>query len=70
MLVTPTLSLALAEIVTDPLTRAPFAGLVMLNVGGVVSGAVVVGVELLTVIVAAAEAPTFPAASYARTWSV
>lgn len=57
---TPTLSDALAEIVTFPLTTAPEAGAVRLTVGRVVSVD-----TLLTVTVMADDVATFPAASRA-----
>src|SRR5882672_6841923 len=57
---TPTLSDALAEIVTVPFTVTPFAGAVMVTVGGVVRRG-----ALFTVTVTAAEVVRFPAASRA-----
>src|SRR5882672_3402718 len=57
---TPTLSDALAEIVTVPFTVTPFAGAVMVTVGGVVSGA-----ALFTVTVTGLEVVVLPAASRA-----
>lgn len=58
--VTPTLSEALADTVTVPLTVAPLAGAVRLTVGAVVSA-----VLLLTVMVTGADVAVLPAASLA-----
>src|SRR5439155_864021 len=60
---TPTLSAALAVIVTVAGTVWPFAGELMLTVGGVVSG----GGALATVTVTGAEVVVFPAASRSPT---
>src|SRR5207249_3606194 len=57
---TPTLSVALAETVTVPVTESPATGAVMETAGGVVSGT-----GLLTVTLTAAEVATLPAASRA-----
>src|SRR5947199_384278 len=63
---TPTLSLAIAVTVTDAVTVAPFAGVVIDTVGGVVSG----GGGLLTLTVTGADVVVLPAASRAVAVSV
>jgi len=60
-LVTPMLSVALAETVTVPETVTPFVGATIATIGGVVSTGV--GVPLDTVTVVNAELPALPAAS-------
>jgi hypothetical protein len=65
--VTPTLSEAFAETDMVPETVALFVGLVMLVVGGVVSGGGMIFAALVVPLTLCDWALVFPAASYAET---